>query len=47
MTKNEAYKIFRCYHCVYCDREEGVCVAGDPESDDCPKDEKQEEGGAE
>lgn len=43
MTKNEAYKTFRCLHCVYLDREEGVCLVGDPESDDCPRDEGKEE----
>ncbi len=38
MTKQEAYKSFRCLHCPYRDFETGICLCGDPESDDCPKD---------
>lgn len=33
MTKNEAYKSFRCRHCVYLDSEEGVCTCGDKEDE--------------
>lgn len=37
MTKNEAYKSFKCFHCVFLDRDEGICTAGDSESDDCKR----------
>ncbi|MGN0398867.1 MAG: hypothetical protein ACI4EO_01950 [Blautia sp.] len=40
MKKNEAYKSFRCMHCAFLDRDSGVCLCGDPESDECPKDEE-------
>lgn len=43
MTKQEAYKTFRCFHCVYLDSDEGICLCGDPESDICPKDEDVEQ----
>lgn len=42
MTKQEAYKTFRCLHCVYRDSETGICLCGDFESDDCPKDGEEE-----
>ena len=42
MTKQEAYKTFRCYHCVFRDDESGICLAGDPESEECPKDVKED-----
>ena len=38
MTKQEAYKTFRCWHCVYLDRGEGICLCGGPGSDVRPKD---------
>lgn len=38
MTKQEAYKTFKCWHCVYLDNDKGICLCGDPDSDDCPKD---------
>lgn len=37
MTKQEAYKTFRCWHCVYYDHDEGVCLCGDPDSEECQK----------
>ena len=43
MTKQEAYKTFRCCHCVHLDRDEGICLCGNPESDICPKDEIDEQ----
>lgn len=42
MTKQEAYRTFRCWHCVFCDNDEGICTAGNPESDNCPKDDRVE-----
>lgn len=36
MTKQEAYKTFKCQHCVFLDRDTGICLCGDPESEDCP-----------
>ena len=41
MKKNEAYKSFRCMHCVFLDTDSGVCLCGDSESDECPKDEEE------
>lgn len=41
MTKNEAYKSFRCFHCVFLDHESGMCLCGDLESDECQKDTKE------
>ena len=37
MTKQEAYKSLKCWHCVYLDFESGFCLCGDPESDECPR----------
>ena len=45
MKKIEAYKTFRCWHCVYVDSDEGICLCGDPDSDDCLKDETAEQEG--
>lgn len=45
MTKQEAYKTFRCWHCVYLDNDKGICLCGDTDSDDCPKDYTAELGG--
>ena len=42
MTKQEAYKSFKCLHCVYRDTETGICLCGDPDSECCPKDEEEE-----
>ena len=42
MTKQEAYKTFRCLHCVYLDSETGICLCGEPESDECQKDTKED-----
>lgn len=36
-TKQQAYKNFDCWHCVFRDADSGMCVAGDLESDICPK----------
>lgn len=44
MTKNEAYKTFRCWHCPYLDRDEGVCLCGDPDSEKCERDSKEDGG---
>ncbi len=41
MTKREAYKTLRCWHCVYLDDDSGECLCGDPEDDECQKDEVQ------
>lgn len=43
MTKQEAYKTFRCFRCMYLDRDEGICLCGDPDSENCPKDEIDEQ----
>ena len=37
MTKMEAYKTCLCRHCVFLDEKTGMCLCGDPESDECPK----------
>ena len=42
MTKQEAYKQFKCLHCVFLDRDTEMCLCGDPESEDCPKAGEQE-----
>lgn len=39
MTKREAYLSFKCWHCVFLDNENSMCVCGDPESEECPKSE--------
>lgn len=45
MTKQEADKTFRCWHCVYLDRSEGICLCGNPDSENCPKDDTAEQEG--
>lgn len=45
MKKQEAYKTFRCWHCVYLDNDEGICPCGNLDSNDCPKDETEEQKG--
>lgn len=37
MTRNDAYKSFKCWHCPFLDSDEGECLGGDPESDECPR----------
>lgn len=37
MTRQEAYRNFRCWHCSYLERDSGVCLCGDPDSEECPK----------
>lgn len=44
MTKQEAYKTFRCWNCIYCDHDEGVCLCGAPDSEECSKDDKEDGG---
>lgn len=38
MTKQEAYKSFRCRHCSYRDSDSGECLCGDPDDENCPRD---------
>ncbi len=38
MTKQEAYKSFRCWHCSYRDSDSGECICGDPDDENCPRD---------
>lgn len=45
MTKQEAYRTFQCYQCPYCDHDKGICTCGDPDSDDCQKDDRKRDGG--
>ena len=45
MKKQEAYKTFRCWHCVYLDNDEGICPCGNLDSNDYPKDETEEQKG--
>ena len=42
-TKQQAYKDFDCWHCVYRDSESGMCLAGDPESYICSKTQETED----
>lgn len=37
LTKQEAYKSLRCWHCVYRDSDSGECLCGEPEDENCPK----------
>lgn len=37
MTKQEARKQLKCRHCVFLDSETEICLCGDPDSEDCPK----------
>lgn len=43
MTRNEAYKTLKCYHCIFLDREGGFCLCGDPGSEDCSREESKDE----
>lgn len=42
MTKQEARKQLKCRHCVFLDSETEICLCGDPDSEDCPKEDEQE-----
>lgn len=44
MTKQEAYKSFRCWHCSYRDSDSGECLCGDPDDENCPRDMGEPEG---
>lgn len=44
MTKQEAYKSFRCWHCSYRDSDSGECLCGDPDDENCPRDIGEPEG---
>lgn len=44
MTKQEAYKSFRCWHCPYRDSDSGECLCGDPDDENCPRDMGEPEG---
>ena len=42
MTKQEARKQLKCRHCVFLDSETEICLCGDQDSEDCPKEGEQE-----
>lgn len=42
MTKQEARKQLKCRHCVFLDNETEICLCGDQDSEDCPKEGGQE-----
>lgn len=44
MTKQEARKNCLCRHCPYRDYETEECVAGDMDSDICPRNTKKKKG---
>lgn len=44
MTKQEAYKSFRCWHCSYRYSDSGECLCGDPDDENCPRDMGEPEG---
>lgn len=37
LTKQEAYKSFRCWHCTYRDSDCGECLCGEPDDENCMK----------